>query len=72
MVDLLVRARDIFAGTAGRPPLVAIGKTKFFDLVKSGSFPPADARVGGAVLWKLSTVQKWIEATCKVEQGVKS
>ena len=72
MVDILVRARDIFAGTAGRPPLVAIGKTKFFDLVKSGSFPAADARVGGAVLWKLSTVQKWIDATCAEGQGAAS
>jgi predicted DNA-binding transcriptional regulator AlpA len=69
MVDVLVRARDIFAGQAGRPPLIAIGRTKFFNLIKSGEFPPADARIGGAVLWRLSTVQDWIESTCSAGQG---
>jgi len=68
MVDILVRAKDIFAGVAGRPPLVAIGKTKFFSLVKTGDFPPPDARIGGAVVWKLSTVQRWISEACSSEK----
>ena len=63
-MDALVRARDIFSGTAGRSPLISIGRTKFFALVKSGQFPPPDARVGGAVLWRLSTIQKWIDSVC--------
>ncbi len=64
MTDALVRARDIYSGDADRVPLISIGKTKFFDLVKRGAFPPPDCRIGGAVLWRLSTVQTWISAQC--------
>jgi predicted DNA-binding transcriptional regulator AlpA len=64
MIDSLVRARDIYAGDVDRVPLISIGETKFFDLVKRGAFPPPDCRIGGAVLWRLSTVQGWIAAQC--------
>lgn len=63
-MDALLRAGDIYSGRGGRSPLISIGKTKFFAMLKAGEFPLPDARVGGAVLWKLSTVQRWIEETC--------
>lgn len=72
IVDALVRARDIFSGTLGRPPLIPISKTKFFELVRSGEFPPADVRLGKAVLWKTSTVQRFIDAVCTEGQGAAS
>ena len=68
-MDALIRARDIFAGNAGRPPLLSIGRTNFFGLVKAGKFPPPDARIGGAVFWRLSTVKSWIDATCVAGLG---
>lgn len=60
-MDALVRARDIYSGNSDRRPLVSIGRTKFFDLVKTGKFPTPDVRIGRAVFWKLSTVQVWIK-----------
>lgn len=63
-MDALLRAVDIYAGRGGRSPLISVGKTKFFAMIKDGEFPPPDARVGGAVLWRLSTIQKWIDSVC--------
>ena len=41
--------------------LTAMKKSKLYDLVKQGQFPPP-VRIGPrAVRWRLSAVQKWID-----------
>lgn len=58
--DARLRLRDIL-GLDGRPPLLRIGRTKFYALIKSGKLPSAE-KLGRASLWRfgdlLSAINK--------------
>ncbi|WP_449370769.1 helix-turn-helix transcriptional regulator [Thiomonas sp.] len=49
--DALVRARQII-GEDGTPPLISVGRTHFYALVKEGRLPQP-RKVGAMSLWRV-------------------
>jgi predicted DNA-binding transcriptional regulator AlpA len=57
--DARLRLRDIL-GLHGRPPLLSIGRTKFYALVKSGKLPAPD-KIGSASVWRFGNLLSAID-----------
>jgi len=50
--------------------LVGYGRSSVYALVKAGKFPrPIRLVGGGAVAWRATEIQKWIEAQCKTPEA---
>lgn len=52
--DRLLRLDDVLK-------VVGIGKTKLYELIQQGSFPPG-CSIGRARLWRWSVVQDWVRS----------
>lgn len=57
--DARLRLAEII-GLRGRPPLISLGKTKFYDLIKQGKLPRPQ-KIGHISVWRVSDLLAAIE-----------
>lgn len=57
--DAFIRLSQIL-GTGGNPPLIACGKTAFYNWVKAGKLPPP-RKVGRASFWRAGDILDALE-----------
>lgn len=58
--DALIRKAQIL-GTNGNPPLLAVGNTRFYELIAEGKLPKP-RKIGAASFWRAGDILAALEA----------
>ena len=59
--QLIYRKRELVNWPDGRRGLINVSESKFYEMLRTGEFPPANFRVGASRGWTADAVELWIE-----------
>lgn len=65
-LDVLLREKQITKNKSNDNPLIPVGRSAWWEGVRTGRYPPPDVRLGArTVCWRLSTIQAVIDGRWK-------